>query len=171
MNKDFYRQVLSSQTGTTLGNELLRDILIPSLVGNNDDIMYWAGKLLARKLLLTTDNDLRLFFKYAGWGNLKHIKAKKEEHLFEINGKPIEVRFHATDKPDFQLEAGFIAETFQLHSNLATEAKIEKIDHSKSLVTIQVIIDSHATVQPEVSDIKPFSMIEFDQTQSKKQKD
>lgn len=170
MNKDFYRQVLSSQAGTTLGSELLRDILIPSLVGNNDDIMYWAGKLLARKLVLATDNDLRLFFKYAGWGILKHTKAKKEEHLFEISGEPVDVRFHATKNPDFQLEAGFIAETFQLHSNLSTEAKIEKIDPNKSSVTIQVIIDSHATVQPEISDIEPFSMIEFDQTKSKEQK-
>ena len=167
MKQDFYRQVLSSQSGTTLGSELLRDILIPSLVGNNDDIMYWSGKLLARKLLLATDSDLRLFFKYAGWGTLKHTKAKKEEHLFEISGEPVKTRFNATENPDFQLEAGFIAETFQLHSNLTTEAKIEKVDHNKSSVTIQVMIDLHATVQPEISDIHPFSMIEFDKKQSK----
>ncbi len=128
MKKDFYNQVLGHQTGQvlghqtgiTLGSELLRDVLIPSLVGNNDDIMYWAGKLLARKLLLATDNDLRLFFEYAGWGTLTHTKSKKEEHTFELSGGPVKVRFGATEKPDFQLEAGFIAETFQLHSNFTS---------------------------------------------------
>ena len=154
MKKDFYNQVLGHQTGTTLGSELLRDVLIPSLVGNNDDIMYWAGKLLARKLLLATDNDLRLFFEYAGWG-----------HTFELSGEPVKIRFSATEKPDFQLEAGFIAETFQLHSNFTTEAKVEKTDDKKDVVTINVIIDSHAPVQPESTDVEPFSMIEFDKLQ------
>lgn len=171
MKKDFYNQVLNHTTGTTLGNELLRDVLIPSLVGNNDDIMYWAGKLLARKLLLATDNDLRLFFKYAGWGTLTHTKSKKEEHTFELSGEPVKVRFDATEKPDFQLEAGFIAETFQLHNNLTTEAKVEKIDSKKPLVTFTIIIDSHAPVQAETSSIEPFSMIEFDKVQSTKTTD
>lgn len=168
MKKDFYDQVLGYTTGTTLGNELLRDVLIPSLIGNNDDIMYWAGKLLARKLLLATDNDLRLFFKYAGWGTLTHTKSKKEEHTFELSGDPINVRFNATENPDFQLEAGFIAETFQLHNNFTTEAKIEKVDDKKHIITINVTIDSHAPVQPENSDINPFSMIEFDNIQKVK---
>lgn len=166
MKKNFYNQVLSHSTGTTLGSELLRDVLIPSLVGNNEDIMYWAGKLLARKLLLATDNDLRLFFEYAGWGTLTHIKSKKEEHTFELSGEPVKVRFDATEKPDFQLEAGFIAETFQLHNNLTTEAKVEKIDSKKPLVTFTITIDSHAPVQTEASSIEPFSMIEFDKVQS-----
>ncbi|HJD08491.1 MAG TPA: YslB family protein [Candidatus Ligilactobacillus faecavium] len=170
MKKDFYNQVLGHQTGTTLGSELLRDALIPSLVGNNDDIMYWAGKLLARKLLLATDNDLRLFFEYAGWGTLTHTKSKKEEHTFELSGEPVKVRFSATEKPDFQLEAGFIAETFQLHSNFTTEAKVEKTDDKKDVVTISVIIDSHAPVQPESTDVEPFSMIEFDKLQKEAQK-
>ena len=163
MKKDFYNQVLGHQTGTTLGSELLRDVLIPSLVGNNDDIMYWAGKLLARKLLLATDNDLRL-------GTLTHTKSKKEEHSFELSGDPVKVRFGATEKPDFQLEAGFIAETFQLHSNFTTEAKVEKTDDKKDVVTINVIIDSHAPVQPESTDVEPFSMIEFDKIQKEAKK-
>lgn len=170
MKADFYNKVLASQSGTTLGSELLRDILIPSLVGNNDDIMYWAGKLLARKLLLATDNDLRLFFEYAGWGTLTHTKSKKEEHTFELSGDPVKTRFGATEKPDFQMEAGFIAETFQLHSNFTTEAKVEKIDDKKPMVTINVIIDSHAPVQPESTDVEPFSMIEFDKLQKEAQR-
>lgn len=169
MKADFYNHVLTNKSGTTLGSELLRDILIPSLVGNNEDIMYWSGKLLARKLILASKNDLRLFFQYAGWGQLKLIKSKKDLNVYELSGDPVKMRLKVTEKPDFKLEAGFIAETYQLIDNLVTEAKIDKINEKDGIITINVHVDNHAPVIAEKPETEPFSMIEFDKLQREAQ--
>ena len=170
MEKNFFTRTLADHTGTTLGTEVLRDILIPAIVGKNEDILYWSGKFLARKLLLASNNDLRLFFKYAGWGTLKLIKSKKELDVFELSGDIIKTRLNIITKPDFQLEAGFIAETYQLHNNFVTEGCVSKIDDHQNLVTFNIKTDKHAPLQPEKFESESFSMIEFDKLQKAAQK-
>ena len=170
MEENFFTITLLNKSGTTLGTEMLRDLLIPSLVGNNKDIMYWSGKLLARKLPLASKKDLKLFFKYAGWGDLKLIKSKKDIEIFELSGEPIKLRCKLTEKPDFKLETGFIAETYQLEDQFVTEGEIEKVDSKNYTVTINIHIDKHSSMLEEKTGIQPFSLIEFDKIQKEAQK-
>lgn len=169
METNFYTKTLSNQSGTTFGSEILRDILVPALVGHNEDILYWSGKLIARKLLLASNSDLRLFFEYAGWGNLKHVKSKKDLHVFELSGESIKMRLSVDENADFKIEAGFIAETYQLHDHHVAEASIDKIDKDKKIVTISIHVDPQTSINEE-STSKPFSMIEFDKVQKEAQR-
>lgn len=170
MEENFYTKTLANPSGTTLGMEMLRDLLLPSLLGNNEDIMYWSGKLLARKLFLASKSDLRLFFKHAGLGELKLIKSKKNTSTYELSGEPVKLRLSLNQEPDFKLEAGFIAETCQLHDQIVTEGKIDKINSDNNTVTIIIQNDEHSPIQEDLSEITPFSMIEFDKLQQEAQK-
>ncbi|MFT8950537.1 MAG: YslB family protein, partial [Liquorilactobacillus hordei] len=108
----------------TLGYEVIRDILVPELIGDNHNILYWAGKRLAREVYLAKDDDLPVFFSEAGWGDLKRIKGNKKQQLFELSGDVVQLRNQVVKQADFLLEAGFLAETIQLQSGFVCEAII-----------------------------------------------
>ena len=46
--KFYSTAVEHNNLGTTLGSSILRDALLPDLVGTDNTILYWAGKRLAR---------------------------------------------------------------------------------------------------------------------------
>ena len=49
--------------------KLLRDHVLPSILGQHEeDILYWAGKEIARKFPVFTIEELPIFFTEAGWG-------------------------------------------------------------------------------------------------------
>ena len=53
--------------------ELLREELLPDLIGNDSDgILYWAGRNLARKYPLETIEEVIQFFEKVGWGTLSN---------------------------------------------------------------------------------------------------
>lgn len=59
------------------GYELIREVLLPDMLGQDyADMMYWAGKKLARKFPLESREDLPAFFLDAGWGTLTIAHSK-----------------------------------------------------------------------------------------------
>lgn len=71
MQENFYN--IASSKGK-FSSELLRDALLPELLGKENNILYWSGKRLARIFPLAKDEDLPIFFEQAEWGlSLIHI--------------------------------------------------------------------------------------------------
>jgi Protein of unknown function (DUF2507). len=60
MSKKFFD--VSSDT-RSFPTTLLRDELIPALVGKDGNILYWAGKKIAREFVLTKDEEIAVFLK------------------------------------------------------------------------------------------------------------
>lgn len=91
------------------GYSLIREMLLPAILGKETpSILYWGGKELARKYPLQTIEEIYDFFLRAGWGNLTVKKERKNEIHFELNNIP---RNDRLNNDDFQIEAGFLAET------------------------------------------------------------
>jgi predicted hydrocarbon binding protein len=94
--------------------KLLRNELIPELLGKEQEaILYWAGKALARKFPLQSIEEIIDFFKQASWGELHLIKDKKQEKHFTFTPK--------LSSSSFKLEAGFLAEQIQQQTSFITE--------------------------------------------------
>lgn len=109
---------------------LLRNELIPELLGKEEQpILYWAGKHLARKYPLSNTDEICDFFSSAAWGNLSVVYLKKNKILFELNPG-----FNRTSH--FQLEAGFLAEQIQNINSCLTEA-YEQVKKDAILFTVE----------------------------------
>ena len=119
-------QTTEKETVSIFSKELLRDILIPDLLGKEHaQILYWSGKQLARKFPLSNIDEVIEFFHNAGWGNLQEIKQSKNESEYILNGPIIERRFDLNADCEFQLEAGFLAEQVQSQKRRMTEAAFQ----------------------------------------------
>ena len=93
------------------GYSLIRDELLPELLGNHtNEILYWAGKNLARKHPCHTEEEIISFFHKAQWGILQLIKQKGDEIIVELSGELLKKRVELHDAKHFTLEAGFLAE-------------------------------------------------------------
>ncbi|MBM7578876.1 YslB family protein [Jeotgalibacillus terrae] len=118
------------------GYRLIRDELIPDLLGNHSkDILYWAGKKLARNYPCQNEGEVIAFFERAEWGNLSIIKQKRDEILFELTGQSVQERFSHHD-PVFTLEAGFAAEQIAMIKQYHTEAVYTR--NKKNCVQIEL---------------------------------
>ncbi len=127
MDKNTYEKT------SQFGYELIRDHVIPSILGKHEgDILYWAGKELARKFPVFDTEEIPAFFHEAGWGELTAEKTSKKEAFYKLHSpsEPFKV-----SERNFQLEAGFIAEQFQKLNGFLTEcyAKPNSKDHSVTL--------------------------------------
>lgn len=110
------------------GYELLRDILLPDLLGKDTrEISYWAGKSLARKFPLLSTDEVISFFLEAGWGSLRLVEERRNEIKLELGGRIVKRRLEMVQEPCFRLEAGFLAEQFQNRNEAITEAHDEII--------------------------------------------
>ncbi|WP_227002756.1 DUF2507 domain-containing protein [Salicibibacter kimchii] len=127
-----------SETGrkyTDYGYELLRKTLLPELLnGEHDAIMYWGGKLLARKTPLDNIDEIPPFFERAGWGKIEKQKEGKNQWKYELQ------LMNDEKKPAFSrhLEAGFLAGQFETLYKTAAEATLEK---KRNGIKIHVYID------------------------------
>lgn len=111
-----------NMTQDLFGYRLIRDELIPDLLGNHTkDILYWAGKKLARTYPCSNEGEIISFFIRAEWGDLSIIKQKNNEIHFELAGNVVQERIQHND-PLFTLEAGFIAEQVAMIKQYQTEA-------------------------------------------------
>jgi len=120
------------------GYELLRDILIPGLLGKDTpEISYWAGKHLARKFPLLSIKEITSFFQEASWGELELFEENKNEMKFELKGNMVERRVQMNSEPCFTLEAGFIAEQIQTQKQYISEA-FPELNKKKNYVLITV---------------------------------
>lgn len=123
------RKVLDNMTDSAeatvpaFGYELIREILLPSLLGKDTKtILYWAGKDLARKFPLQSFDEMVDFFVKAGWGSLTTIKETKNEWTMELTSPLISERLSTHNDCTFQLEAGFLAQQIESQKQVITEA-------------------------------------------------
>lgn len=110
---------------TQLGYEILKDHVLPSILGKHeDDILYWAGKSVARKFPVFSIDEIPSFFEEAGWGPLTYEDARtpKDESWLTLRQSDRTL----LEKRSYQLEAGFIAQQFQKLNGFLTECYGEK---------------------------------------------
>lgn len=103
---------------TRFGYDLLRDHILPSILGKHEnDILYWAGKEVARKFPVFSIDELPIFFQEAGWGSLTLEKTSKDEasYILTVSAGP------TVQSRSFTLEAGFLAEQYQKLNGVLTE--------------------------------------------------
>lgn len=116
--------VVQMKTIPAFGYEVIRDNVLSSILGKHEeDILYWAGKDLARKFPLFSMAEAVTFFTEAGWGELTLEKEKGDEAFYLLTNEEdifnIEMRC-------FSLEAGFLAEQTQKIGGYLTECYCEK---------------------------------------------
>ncbi|MBY0124012.1 YslB family protein [Bacillus sp. S/N-304-OC-R1] len=108
---------------SVFGYELIREILLHDILGDDTpEILYWAGKRLARKYPLESVSEIIDFFQQASWGNLALLKESKNEMEFELSSSFIKERYQKNNECTFQLEAGFIAQQIEMQSEVICEA-------------------------------------------------
>lgn len=133
----------SNTTATDFGYELLRDHMIPSILGpHEDDILYWAGKEIARKFPLFQTEEISDFFSKAGWGILTLEKLSKHEAFYLLT---IETNSEKVSNRSYHLESGFIAEQYQKINGVLTECFV-KPKRTGLQIEFQVKWDSKTTI-------------------------
>ncbi|MFF2447766.1 YslB family protein [Neobacillus sp. NPDC058068] len=110
------------RTITMFGYEIIREILLPEILGKDTpEILYWAGKLLARKFPLPDYDKVIEFFANASWGQLEIKKENKNEIEFELISPLFVSRVKSKAENFFQLEAGFLAQQIQMQQEVIAE--------------------------------------------------
>jgi predicted hydrocarbon binding protein len=105
------------------GHELIRGALMQELLGKDaPEILYWAGKKLARMYPLGNFDEIVQFFDEADWGSLVLKVEKRREIHLELTGILVSARLRDGKNPTFQLEAGFLAQQLEMQQEKAAEA-------------------------------------------------
>ncbi|WP_238941730.1 YslB family protein [Bacillus sp. REN10] len=121
------------------GYEIIRDVLLTDVLGKETaDILYWAGKSIARKFPCATFEELASFFSEAGWGQLTLLKEARNEKIFVLSGPYIDRRFSIHTEPSFTIESGFLAEQISLQEQTIAESicEVQKRAH-KVQITVK----------------------------------
>jgi predicted hydrocarbon binding protein len=115
-------QEVEAETIPAFGYELMREVLLPEILGDDaPDILYWAGKQLARKYPLNNLEEIIHFFKQAGWGNLMILSETKTECKLELSSTIISKRLQSKEEHHFQMEAGFLAKQMEILKQAVSE--------------------------------------------------
>ncbi|WP_200411404.1 YslB family protein [Virgibacillus salexigens] len=97
------------------GYDILRYIGLPELLGKESPtLLYFMGRMLARKFELQTIEDIVFIFDNLGWGKLELVKDKRKEMTFQLMSDSIAKRLNASFEAEFRLECGFLAEALQI---------------------------------------------------------
>lgn len=121
--KNDQEQAPLEQPVPLFGYELIRDVLLGELLGPDaPHVLYWGGKTLARRFPCASQDELALFCREAGWGELHLEKEAKQEHHYRLSGGVTARRFDTQVAPSFSLESGFLAEQVALAKQCAAEA-------------------------------------------------
>lgn len=124
---------------------LLRDRLLPELLQDDEsEIIYWAGRALARDVDLTGVMALETFFMDAGFGFLTLTSKKPTEQVWRLDGPVVSARFDENNHASFALEAGFLAQQTQQQLGTGAEAQWEA---NKQTVVITVMTENPGTLQ------------------------
>ncbi|WP_342525172.1 YslB family protein [Chryseomicrobium sp. FSL W7-1435] len=116
------------------GYELIRDHLIANLLGKHEqEVLYWAGKDLARKFPCSSIDEIEAFFQQAGWGELHTHKSSKHEVVFHLQNS---LRSSLRSDRCFKLEAGFLAEQLELLESRMTEC-VEDVTSKLVIFTVK----------------------------------
>lgn len=106
------------------GYEIVRDYILSSILGKHEgDVLYWAGKEVARKFPLFSMEEAATFFKEAGWGCLTLEKESKDSRTYILTGDKDRLKIESRC---FKIEAGFLAQQMQQHVGYLTECYEEK---------------------------------------------
>ena len=125
---------------------LLRDHLLPNLLkGDEKDILYWAGKELARSNTFDSLEELTEQITTIFLGDLEQTKSTKHTILYDWTGLLVSHRLATQPAPSFSLEAGFLAEGYQQVTGIYTEATYE-IDFKQSRVIILLQSDPRVSL-------------------------
>ncbi|UQS85205.1 YslB family protein [Apilactobacillus apisilvae] len=143
MNNNLYKKIMGNkETSNYWGQELLRDILINDLLGDdNHSILYWAGKKIARRFPLKDALDVSLFFKQSGLGDLSIISENKHEIKWVLSGEIIKARIESSSDNDFMFEAGILAQIAQQQLGVIAEAEMNPKEDKNGKVIIRVHMD------------------------------
>lgn len=119
---------------------LLRDQLLPNLLREEtDDILYWAGKELARQEPMNDEEEVKAFFVQHGFGKIELLQMKKNKREYILSGNIIQKRLARNKHAAFSLETGFLAEQIQRISDIFTEANYEvKVKKAEVHITVQM---------------------------------
>ncbi|SFM07202.1 Protein of unknown function [Gracilibacillus orientalis] len=118
--------VLANLQTTSSGYDLIRYVGLPDMLGQESDlILYVMGKNLARQAECATTEEVKEFFQHVGWGELWLTQEKRRGFIYELGGNLIKARLQTLKEIDFQLEAGFLAETMYHISNKSCECVAE----------------------------------------------
>lgn len=121
------------------GYEIIRDQVLSSILGKHEkDILYWAGKEVARKYPLFSLEEIGSFFNQAGWGDIVLAKESKTSYTYVLSGDDDYLKF---EQRCFRLEAGFLAEQVQKINGFLTECH-EEVNAKKQIVTFTVKWDT-----------------------------
>lgn len=121
------------------GYEIIRDYVLSDVLGKHEsDVLYWAGKSLARKFPLFSLDEAADFFNQANFGELVIEKSGKDEIVYIL--RPFKI-----DNRCFKLEAGFLAQQQQKLSGFLTEA-YDEVLRKKKLVRITLKTDQREQV-------------------------
>ena len=135
-----------NQIPTTFGYEIIRDHVLSSVLGKHEaDILYWAGKELARKFPAFEVEELPTFFKEAGWGPLTLQKKSKKEVIYHLH---IDPNIAEANQRAYQLEAGFIAEQYQNIQQYLTEC-YAKVNSKEAIVELTIAWDPKEIIEKE----------------------
>lgn len=125
---------------------LLRDALLPNLLKEDEeDILYWAGKELARSFTFSSLEDLIQQTRTVFAGDLTQTKATRKTIHYDWTGLLVTHRLSDKTDPTFSLEAGFLAEGYQQVTGTYTEATYT-VYPKKSLVTFLLQSDSQVSL-------------------------
>lgn len=125
------------------GYELIRSLLLPDLLGEEEEsVLYWAGRKIARNYPLHTIEEIIHFFVKAGWGNLELKDQGKSQMAFHLSSDIVTARIKRDTDCPFTLEAGFLAEQIQQQIGLATEAYSETKSGKQKSVNLIVKWDN-----------------------------
>ena len=125
------------------GYEIIRDQILNSILGKHEkDVLYWAGKEVARKYPLFSIDEVSSFFNQAGWGDIILEKETKESLTYVLTGDDDLLKF---EQRCFRLEAGFLAQQVQKLNGYLTEC-YEEVHAKKESVTFTVKWDSKEPV-------------------------
>ena len=76
---------ITKQEVPVFGYEIIRDHVLSNILGKHEsEILYWAGKDLARKFPLYSMEEAQQFFLEAGWGQLTLLKENKDEFTYVL---------------------------------------------------------------------------------------
>lgn len=125
----------NNQSVNAFGYHIIRNELIKDLLGaEHDQLLYWAGKSLARRHKLNSVDEIIHFFQNVSWGHLEHKKETKTEIIFQLSPQMTNKDFLVC----YQLEAGFLAEQIQVIKGCISETTIST---KKNTVIFTVLSD------------------------------
>ncbi|QVI35360.1 hydrocarbon-binding protein [Lacticaseibacillus chiayiensis] len=125
----------------------MRDLMLPNMLGEEQHhILYWSGRDLATKLPVD-ETALPQLFNQVGFGTLTPLKQKRQERQYLLAGDVVATRIRTYDDPDFQLEAGFLAQSLQQVLGFAVEggSAIQRRDQNVILTVVMDNQDSQPT--------------------------